>query len=46
MQFLDVFNYTDIPAEVMPVVDYKSFSFNTKEEYLKLVNRSSDVSSI
>ncbi len=46
MQFLDVFNYTDITAEVMPVVDYKSFSFNTKEEYLKLVNRSSDVSSI
>lgn len=46
MQFLDVFNYTDITAEVMPVVGYKAFSFNTKEEYLKLVNRSSDVSSI
>lgn len=32
MQFLDVFNDTDIKASILYLEDCKSFSFNTKEE--------------
>ena len=39
MQFLDVFNETDMPAEIYEVQNYKGFSFNTKKEFEKGVNK-------
>ncbi len=39
MQFLDVFNDTCMPAEVVVVKDYKGFAFNTQDEFKKCLNK-------
>lgn len=36
--FLDVFNETDLPAEIMLMQDYDLYDFNTIEEFNKLFN--------
>lgn len=36
MEFLDVFNETDIPAQVVEIANYKSFDFNTVEQFEQL----------
>ena len=36
MLFLDVFNETDIPAQILEIESYKPFTFNTLEEFNKL----------
>jgi ASC-1-like (ASCH) protein len=37
MQFLDVFNETDLKAEVVEFKNYKTFDFNTVEEFHALM---------
>ena len=37
MQFLDVFNETDLNAEVVEFKNYKTFDFNTVEEFHTLM---------
>lgn len=38
MQFLDVFNETDLKGRIIEYSDYTAFAFNTVEEFNKLVN--------
>ena len=38
LQFLDVFNETDINASIVAIADYESFDFNTLEEFHVLMN--------
>ena len=39
MQFLDVFNETYMPAEIVEVSDCKGFSFNTLDEFKQIIDK-------
>lgn len=39
MQFLDVFNETVMPAAIIEVSDYQGFSFNTIDEFQKIIDK-------
>ena len=43
MQFLDLFNETDFSGRILELYSYKTFSFNTMDEYFQLVNENSVV---
>lgn len=43
MEFLDVFNETDIKADILDMGSYKDFSFNTVEQFNKLKGESENV---
>lgn len=38
MQFLDVFNETDIRGQIIEYTEYNIFAFNTMEEFTRLIN--------
>lgn len=41
MEFLDVFNETDLPATILDVKNYDDFAFNTIEQFNELKNKMS-----
>lgn len=43
MEFLDVFNDVKLPAQIIEVPNYKSFSFNTVNQYKELVGGNNEI---